>query len=117
MVDHSAAAGSVLTETVKPLSDPFRSFLYGESEAHNLEAWRPPVYDAVNAVFEDGRTQVCLLLTFSLLIYRLLLQSRSGQMYNRNGNKPLEAAVTPHEASHEEADDRNFLRSIMQFCS
>ncbi|BBN09403.1 hypothetical protein MPTK1_4g19530 [Marchantia polymorpha subsp. ruderalis] len=58
MADHSPAAGGVIGETAKSLSDPFRSYLYGESEAHT--AWRhggPPVYDAVNAVFEKGRTQ------------------------------------------------------------
>ncbi|KAL3682993.1 hypothetical protein R1sor_001015 [Riccia sorocarpa] len=56
MADH--ATGSVLTENVKALSDPYRSFLYEESEKNTV--WRhgaPPTYDLVNDVFQKGRTQ------------------------------------------------------------
>lgn len=39
--------------------DKYRSYLYGEEEKHTQ--WRyggPPNYDAVNKLFEEGRTKV-----------------------------------------------------------
>lgn len=49
------------TKITTPMTDPYRSFLYGDSEKET--AWRhggPPSYEDVNSLFEKGRTQVCI---------------------------------------------------------
>lgn len=43
--------------------DKYRSYIYGEGEKDTV--WRlgaPPNYDAVNNLFEEGRTHVILLI-------------------------------------------------------
>lgn len=43
--------------------DKYRSYIYGEGEKDTV--WRlgaPPNYDAVNKLFEEGRTHVILLI-------------------------------------------------------
>ena len=53
---------------MKEAGDKYRSFLH--DEAKNIE-WRhggPPIYDAVNKLFDEGRTKVSLYLSIYLSI-------------------------------------------------
>ncbi|CAM6103755.1 unnamed protein product [Calypogeia fissa] len=55
----SVSLEEIGTKTTTPMSDPYRSFLYDDSEKET--AWRhggPPIYDGANQAFEQGRTQV-----------------------------------------------------------
>lgn len=64
--------GTEKSDAIEIAADKYRSFLHDET--HNDIQWRhggPPNYDAVNKLFEEGRTKasLSLSLSFSLHIY------------------------------------------------
>lgn len=64
-------------ERIKVASDKYRKFLHEEQAATAGSIhWRhggPPIYDAVNNLFEQGRTKVCITLSFNLFFVKFKL--------------------------------------------
>lgn len=50
-----------IEETINKASEKYRSFLHDEAENTHWRHGGPPIYDAVNRLFEEGRTKVNLI--------------------------------------------------------
>lgn len=56
-------------DLIEIAADKYRSFLHDESKNTEWRHGGPPIYDVVNKLFEEGRTKVCLHLSFRSLLY------------------------------------------------